>query len=260
MTVNGKSDYTPANLIREENLFYDLGYKFIKQDTSKTEKSININLTAYLLFVSIIMHLIIQIQQTLTITILVTYYVYKTLENSKNREISIYVLIFIFISHMTDYYLGSVQVEPGKLFTDRLTVFSWLLEITWVSIFTFQALISLQPTFKIFTSGHTVTPATSKSAVSFENLTKRLKGTEYQITELNEKIELKDMGENINSLIRIIYSIALFALVIDVFLWRIIGSFGGGENILEEYFISGLSMVLFLVLLILWSFISEDRE
>jgi len=159
-----------------------------------------------------------------------------------------------------DHIIGSVFISPGLLLEGKLTVATWILELSWVLLFSTQIMLTLQPTTPVFLPKFSVQPETVKARTDFDLLKYRLSGTDFQIDTLDSVLNLELLKINLVKLLRIVGLIVLAALIIDIIIWQILGSFGGGSNIVEQYFISGLILVLFLFIFVSIGMIFSDEE
>ena len=239
--------FTSKGIFREETLYYDLGYRFAQLRDRTPQKMLDLDLTGYLFAISLILQFIFDIQQIFTLTVIVIFFVYSSfISTSENKSASIIVLGMLFIANVLDQIFGGVFITPGLIVTSKLTFIVWILEIVWILLFSTQIIITLQPVTPVFLKGLSVQPETEKAKTDYEFLKFRTRGTDYEIKEVHTSLELELLRENLLYLLRMIGAVVSAALLIDIIIWTIVGSFGGGSNISEQYFISGLILVLFI--------------
>ncbi|MFV2015912.1 MAG: hypothetical protein ACC656_10810, partial [Candidatus Heimdallarchaeota archaeon] len=128
----------------------------------------------------------------------------------------------------------------------RLSIIVWILELAWILLFSTQVIITLQPVTPVFLKGLSVQPETAKAKKDYEFLKFRTRGSDFEIEDVNSTLDLELLRDNLIYLLRMIGAVVGAALLIDLIIWTIVGSFGGGRNVSEQYFISGLILVLFL--------------
>ncbi|OLS27215.1 MAG: hypothetical protein HeimC2_13250 [Candidatus Heimdallarchaeota archaeon LC_2] len=253
--------FTSKGIFREETLYYDLGYRFAQLRGRKPYKSLNFDLTGYLLVISLILHIVYGIQQIFTIGVMIVFILYSSLFGSKdNKSASTAVLTILFISNVFDHIIGNVFISPGLLIEGRLTVTAWILELCWILLFSTQIMLTLQPTTPVFLPNFSVQPETVKARTDFDLLKYRTSGTDFQIDTVDSVLNLELLKINLINLLRTVGLIVLVALIFDIIIWEILGSFGGGSNIVEQYFISGLILVLFLFILLSSGMLFGDEE
>lgn len=253
--------FSSKGIFREETLYYDLGYRFAQLRGRKPYKSLDLDLTAYLLGISLILQIVYDIQQFFTIAVMIVFILYSTFFGSKeNKSASTFVLALLFISNVFDHLIGGVLISPGLLIEGKLTIITWLLEIIWILLFSTQIMLTLQPTTPVFLPEFSVQPETLKARTDFELLKYRTSGTDYQIDTLDSVLNLELLKINLINLLRTVGLIVLTALVFDMIIWGILGSFGGGNNVVEQYFISGLILVLFLFIFVSSGMLFSDEE
>ncbi len=169
------------------------------------------------------------------------------------------VLILILVATVFDHLINNVEAKPGNLFDDQMTFMVWSLELVWVVLFGIQAIITLQPHTPILSEGLSVQPETIETRKEYTQLIKRLEGTDFALISPNQ-LNTKGLKDTYQGIISIQVLVIGIAVLVDVILWRIVGSFGGGINILEEYFISGMSLILYVLLLIFSAWIFPEHK
>ncbi len=253
--------FTSKGIFREETLYYDLGYRFAQLRGRKPYKSLNIDLTGYLLVISLILQIAFGIQQFFTLFVMVIFIIYSSFFGSKeSKSASTFVLTLLFLSNIFDHIVGNVFISPGLLIEGKLTIITWTLEIAWVLIFSTQIMLTLQPTTPVFLAGFSVQPETLKARTDFELLKYRTSGTDFQIDTLDSVLNLDLLKINLINLLRTVGLLVLAALVFDMIIWGILGAFGGGTNIVEQYFISGLILILFLFIFVSSGMLFSDED
>ncbi|MCE7734889.1 MAG: hypothetical protein GPJ54_08440 [Candidatus Heimdallarchaeota archaeon] len=239
--------FTSKGIFREETLYYDLGYRFAQLRDRTPQKMLDLDLTGYLFAISLILQFVFVIQQILTLAIIVIFFVYSSfISTAENKSASIIVLGTLFLANVLDHILGGVFITPGLIITGRLSFVVWVLELVWILLFSTQIIITLQPVTPVFLKGLSVQPETVKAKKDYEFLKFRTQGTDYEVEDVHTSLDLELLRENLIYLLRMIGAVVSAALLIDVFIWTIVGQFGGGANVSEQYFISGLILVLFI--------------
>lgn len=238
--------FTSKGIFREETLYYDLGYRFAQLRGRTPEKMLDLDLTGYLFAISLILQFIFNIQQIFTLAVIVIFFGYSSfISTSENKSASIIVLGMVFLANVLDQISGGVFITPGLIIAGRLSFVVWILELIWILLFSTQIIITLQPVTPIFLKGLSVQAETVKAKKDYEFLKFRTRGTNYEIEEVHTSLDLELLRENLVYLLRMIGAVVSAALLIDVFIWTIVGQFGGGTNVSEQYFISGLILILF---------------
>lgn len=238
--------FTSKGIFREETLYYDLGYRFAQLRDRTPQKMLDLDLTGYLFAISLILQFIFDIQQIFTLAVIVIFFGYSSfISTSENKSASVIVLGTLFVANVLDQISGGVFITPGLIITGRLSFVVWILELVWILLFSTQIIITLQPVTPVFLKGLSVQPETVKAKKDYEFLKFRTQGTDYEIEDVHTSLDLELLRENLIYLLRMIGAVVSAALLIDVFIWTIVGQFGGGTNVSEQYFISGLILILF---------------
>ena len=246
-----KSRETTTGTIREENLFYELGYKFSRSEGELARKPLEIDVILYLVLLSIFLQIFVGVRQTFTITVLIALLAYKSsVEKEKNNRSSNLLLITALIANIADHTVAGIIVRPGVLFDDQLTFFYWLIELIWAFLFGLQLVINYQPYTPLITEGLTVQAESDKTRENYTALKLRLENTDYTLDRNESSLGYAAIRSSMEYLLLVVFSVLVVSLLLDAFIWRVIGSLGGGINILEEYFLSGLVLILFLALFI----------
>ncbi|MHA2402566.1 MAG: hypothetical protein ACXADH_06195 [Candidatus Kariarchaeaceae archaeon] len=249
------------SVIREDTMYYDLGYRHSQHLGRKVNKAITRDFSLYLLLNSAILHLIFGIQQLITIIIISIFYSHQLFTQRENsRKISSFTLISILIATVVDHSRSDIIVEPGKFIHGELTILVWILELTWIIIFGVQAIITLQPYTPLFSQGKTVQPETTQSKEEFSKLQNQLTGTDFSLIDEQQLISTQSLQIVYQRIIINMVAFLVLIVLLDIALWRIVGSFGSGINILEEYFVSGIALILFTLLISFSSILFPDRD
>ena len=237
--------YTSRGIFREETLYYDLGYRFSSIRGRKPVRAINIDLTSFLLMVSILLQFLASIRQIFTIGLLVVYYVYSSYFSGKEEKATgLWILVLIMIVFIMDHIIGGISIAPGNVLSAKMTALAWVLEITWILLYSTQLLIVLQPTTAVIDKNRSVMPESDLAKAEYRSLRQRIQSTDYEVKSVKNIIDIELLRNNFVYLLQVIALIVAGILIIDFFIWQIVGSFGGGKNIRENYFISGLVFVL----------------
>ncbi|MDH5401326.1 MAG: hypothetical protein OEZ01_04575 [Candidatus Heimdallarchaeota archaeon] len=258
-----KSDegFVSEGLYREESLYYDLGYRFATNDGKEVVRAFDRDYVLYLLGTSIFLMMMGGIIQIYTISIIVIHLFYSRYSNqSAKNTVKIPVLLLIILANVLDHQLSKVTLQPGELFQNKLTPTVWVIEIIWVIIFSLQALTTLQPTTPPIGPEPAVQPATSETLFNYETLSERLQKSNFDLN-LNEKnINIEQLRQIFKQLVNYIFGVTFVAIIINLILWRILGSYGGGRNLAEEYLISGMVLILFVILMVFSNYIFPDED
>ncbi|MHA2098251.1 MAG: hypothetical protein ACW99A_06160 [Candidatus Kariarchaeaceae archaeon] len=241
--------FTSSGIFREETLYYDLGYRFAQLRGRTPKKALEMDLTGYLFLISLILQFAFGIQQIITLIIIILFFLYSSyVSTSENASASTFVLGLLFLANIFDHLIAGVFITPGLILNGQLSFGVWILELAWILLFSTQVIITLQPVTPVFLNGLSVQPETNKAKEDYESLKFRTMGTDFEMQEMDTALDLNLLRENLLRLLKTVGFIVVLALVIDIILWVIVGSFGGGSNIEEQYFVSGLVLILLIFL------------
>ncbi|MHA2249886.1 MAG: hypothetical protein ACXAD7_05970 [Candidatus Kariarchaeaceae archaeon] len=257
----GNNKLKSGALYREESLYYDMGFRFAQTRGRKAQKAIDKDFTGYLLLISLGLHFLFDVNQFLTIVILVLIYLYRAIiEKEGSYRISASGMLALLVATTVDHKIGGVSARPGKLFDSQLTTVVWLLELVWVIAFGIQIIITLQPHTPILSKQSSVQPETKEANENYIQLIKRLEGSEFALYPLDKQVDIQGLQKTFQGIITYLLALVGVAVLLNLLLWRIVGSFGGGINLLEEYFVSGMSLVLFILLIVFSKNVFPERE
>lgn len=239
--------FTSKGIFREETLYYDLGYRFAQLRDRSPQKILDLDLTGYIFIISLVLQFAFNVQQIFTLAVLVLFFGYSSfISTSEYKSSSIVVLGLVFFANVLDQISGGIFITPGLIVTDKLSAGVWILELAWILLFSTQIIITLQPVTPVFQKGTSVQPETPKAKHDYDLLKFRTRGSDFEIEEVKTTLDVELLRENLVYLLRMIGAVVGAGLLIDFIIWTIVGSFGGGTNVSEQYFISGLILVLFL--------------
>jgi hypothetical protein len=243
--------FTSTGIFREETLYYDLGYRFAQLRGRTPLKALEMDLTGYLFLVSLILQFAFGVQQIITLLVIILFFLYSSyVSTSENASASTLVLLLLFLANIFDHIIGGILITPGLILSGQLSIGVWLLELLWILLFSTQVIITLQPVTPVFLKGLSVQPETTKAKEDYESLKFRTSATEFEIRDVDTSLDLNLLRNNLISLLKTVGIVVLIAIVTDLVIWVIVGSFGGGSNIEEQYFVSGLVLILFILLYI----------
>ncbi len=250
--------YRSRAVYREENLYYDLGYRFSTTNGNKPLKGFNKDYTLALLGTSFAIQVLLDISQIFTILSILILIMMRYLSEDKSR--SPVFIMFVIIAHVYDYMNEDVVANPGKIIQGKLTTAFWFFEIAWISILAYQFLIIFQPYTPLIAPGQSVKAETREASDLFNKMKKRSIGTEFELLPLKKLINIEKLQETLISISKLVILITAGSIIIDIIIWQIIYSFGGGDNIFEQYIISGMSLVLLSLLVFFSKYISPDDD
>lgn len=258
--VSDPEMYKSIGLYREESLYYELGYKFSDNGSKISKKAFNRDFIPYLAAVSLGIQFIIGISQVFTLLTLALVYSFRLTFGNGERTLGIKTMILLISVHTIEYRENNIIVLPGQIIQDQLTFGFWFFELLWIIIFGFQALTSFQPHTKSYEKGKTVQAESESAKQEFKNLTRRTEGTDYYLGSLLTLVNLSRLQETMKQMV--ITVLTIFAIIVfgDLIIWSIIQNLGGGTNVREEYFISGMSLILYISLIVFSKLIFPDDE
>lgn len=248
MRESDSERYHSTGIYREETLYYDLGYRFSDTKNSKTNLIINLDFSYYLFIVTLILEFALNINQILTIITFGIFISNKIINNNVNKFAKYWLFVIIF-GHILDYIIGDNIIEPGKFIQNNLTLYVWITEITWIILFGMEALVVFQPMTPPNVDGITVHPASEEEKKNYKSLRKRIHGTEFEIMDLNQIVDFKNLSRNLINQSKIILIILIGFVSLDILIWFISGNLGGGNNIKEQYIVSGMALILFITII-----------
>ncbi len=260
MMMSDPETYKSIGLYREENLYYELGYKFSDNGSKISRKVFNRDLIPYLAAASLGIQFIIGISQIFTLLTLALIYSFRLTFRNGDRTLGIKTMIILISVHAIEYRENNIVVFPGEIIQGQLTFGFWALELIWIVIFGFQALSSFQPHTKSYEKGKTVQAESESAKQEFRNLTKRTEGTDYYLGSLLTLVNLSRLQETMKQMVVTILTIFGVIVVGDLIIWSIVQNLGGGTNVREEYFISGMSLILYIALIGFSKLIFPDKE
>ena len=252
--------YKSIGLYREESLYYELGYKFSDNGGKVTKKVFNRDFIPYLVFVSLGIQFLINISQVFTLLTLILIYSFQLTFRNSDRTLGIKTMILLVSVHSIEYHENNIVVFPGEIIQGQLTFGFWILELLWIILFGFQALTSFQPHTKSYEKGKTVQAESESAKREFKNLTRRTEGTNYYLGSLLTLVNLSRLQESMKQMVVTILTIFGVIVVGDLIIWSIVQNLGGGTNVREEYFISGMSLILYVALIGFSKLIFPDNE
>jgi hypothetical protein len=252
--------YKSVGLYREESLYYELGYKFSDNGGKISKKVFNQDFIPYLAFVSLGIQFMVGISQIFTLLTLALIYSFRLTFKNDERTTGIKTMILLLAVHTIEYRENGIFALPGQIIQGQLTFGFWFLELMWIIIFGFQALISFQPYTKSYEKGKTVQAESEVAKREFKGLTERTEGTDYYLGSLLTLVNISRLQETMKQMVMTILTIFGIIVVGDLIIWSIVQNLGGGTNIREEYFISGMSLILYLALIGFSKLIFPDSE
>jgi len=251
--------YKSIGLYREESLYYELGYKFAENGKGSS-RVFNRDFIPYLALISLGIQFMVGISQIFTLLTLTLIYSFRLTFGNGNRAIGLKTMILLITVHTIEYNVNNVLVLPGQIIQDQLTFGFWFLELVWIIVFGFQALTSFQPHTRGYEKGKTVQAESASAKREYKNLTKRTEGTDYYLGSLLQLVNLSRLQESMKQMIITILTIFGIIVIGDMIIWSIVQNLGGGTNIKEEYFISGMSLILYIALIGFSKLIFPDKE
>ncbi len=244
--------YKSIGIYREEQLYHELGFRFIQNKNDKIINNKNIGLF-YIIALTLMIHIFVT-YQIFTIILIMFYFLLR------NYPLSKAVSILVLIGHSLDYLMNGYIIPIDRLIDDKITILFWILEIFWIIAYGYYLLSIMIPTNSIDPK-ITVKPVRDDSIKLYESMKKRLVGTKYEINNWGTRIELKELQYVINNLIYIIIIIFLSVLIIDYIIWIVLPTISTGNNVKEIYFTSVLSLLLYLLLIVnYYTFVKNTKN
>lgn len=250
--------YTSQAILREDTLYYDMGYRYSSDNGKKPNKAFNKDYTLLLLLTTFLIQSLVGVAQLFTLIGLLFLFILRYVATEKAK--SPMWMLLIIAGHVYDYREGKIIAQPGKLIQDQLTTMFWILEITWVIVLAYQFLIIFQPFTPLIAKDQTVKPETIEARKNYQKMLDRLEGTDYEVQTLTKLIDIDKLQQTLIGLIKIVAIILTSSIILDMLIWRIIFSLGGGTNVDEQYVITGMSLILFVILVAFSNLISPDEE
>lgn len=250
--------YTSRAIFREDELYYDLGYRFSTINGRKPKKAFAKDYSLWLLVFTFIIQTITSISQFYTILSLLILVAYRYMQNGTDRN---YILVLlVIVAHVYDYYSQKVQAIPGKLIQGKLTGIFWILETGWIFLLVYQVLIIFQPFTPIIAKDKSVVPETIEARENYDKMASRSLGTNFELKSVKKLIDIEQMQKIILQISKVVLVITFSSIILDFIIWQVIYSFGGGEIIFEQYLISGMSLVLLTLLVVFSNYIIPDKH
>ncbi|MCY3411102.1 MAG: hypothetical protein INQ03_05620 [Candidatus Heimdallarchaeota archaeon] len=250
--------YSSQGLYREEDLYYDLGFRFASSNGRKPMKAFSKDYTIVLLLFSFGIQLVLGISQLFSILALLFLFVMRYVNEERSQ--SPLFIIMVIVGHVYDYHLSGVVAIPGEIIQGKLTTGFWLMEMAWILVLAYQFLIIFQPYTPILAKNQSVKPATPETIEQYNKMRLRLEGSSFTIQPLAKLINIERLQQTLVNTSKLVMIIIGSAILIDYWVWDIIFSLGGGNNILEIYMISGMSLILFGILVGFSHLIAPDDE
>jgi hypothetical protein len=248
---------TIYGLLSESEIYYESGFKFL-QGTHENSRSFKSPLGWYVLIALIIIQLLTDINQTLSILFLLIILLYPSISQkgvSNNMNIKLYsILTFIII---LEQHLSGFSVVFGNFFDHTLImVLNTILVILLSSI--------LFKLFQRFTLGtvfeKSLEPVTDDSKIAYEKFKDHLKSTPYDIKENNDESVFKVNNILLKNQIQFIIVLVLVIFFINYAFWWWFERFVTINGVFENYSFLSMSLLLFLIFFIFAIHIFQDTN
>lgn len=235
--------------ITDSDLYYDLGYKLSKSRDHVVKAANSVIL--YLFLTSVVLLFMFNIYQVFTLFLIIIYgassQYFSDMMGTRERTIG---LILILLANIVDHIAVGLIVLPGSIVNTRLSIFAWVFEIIWILIYGVEFLSIYAPVQQEMTPDRTVYPADVRSIKSYNGLVDRVAGSDYKLTDFEEEVDTSLLQRTFRNVVKYLIGIFIMIVIFDILIWEIISIFSGGNNVEEAYFVSGISFIIYLSIII----------
>jgi len=245
--------------ITDRDLYYELEFN-VKSGFEVEEDRLN-SLILYLLITSIALEILFSISQLITIVLILIYgLTQQYFPDYFSRGRKTVALVILLTGNIIDHAIAGIYIFPGSIITDEVSFLGWVFEIIWILIYGIEFMLVFSPTQPSFIAGRTVSPATESSKYSYSRLKKRVENSNYNIVDFENDVDTRLVQSTFQQLVR--YLIITFGVIVVLYIiiWQIISILSGGNNVEEAYFVSGISLIIYISLMIYSSNFFNDEN